>query len=228
MPSPAHRNEVPERLDDALRTGTRALHAMVERAGVMPALLGGRIDRPTYCRLLRNLAAIYGALETALGRHRAQPRLAALALPGLARAPALADDLAVLHGPDWYDALPVQPAALRYVARLQDLERAAPERLAAHAYVRYLGDLSGGRMLRAIVAPSLGLDAAAGMRFYDFGDPDGAPALARQFRAGLRAVPIDAAGIDALVREAQWSFACHGEMFEEIMAAAAMAMAPRP
>lgn len=221
MPEPVHRDARPEPLDEALRTRTRDLHRMVERTGVMPVLLGGRVDRSTYCRLLRNLFAIYGALERALQRHAGHPHLQPLALPGLARAPGIAEDLAVLHGPGWPHELPVLPAAQRYVARLEELERSAPARLAAHAYVRYLGDLSGGRLLRGIVGRSLGLGVDAGMRFYDFGDPDQAPAMAEQFRAGLRAIPADAAAAAELVREARWGFACHGEMFAQILTAPA-------
>lgn len=212
------------RLRAALRLQTQALHAQVERSGVMQALLRGRLDRTAYSALLRNLHAVYGPLEAALARHAAHPRLAPLALPGLAREQALADDLAVLHGACWQGELAVHAAAQAYARRLRELDATAPGLLLAHAYVRYLGDLSGGQILRRIVAGQLGIEGADGVHFYDFGNPDGASALARRFRAGLDAVPIDDAGIAEQVAEAQWSFTLHGRLFEEIQAAGAHAV----
>ncbi len=207
------------RLSEALREGTRDLHTEIERTGFMQALLRGRIDRATYCALLRNLQEIYGALEAALARHGAHPWIAPVMLAGLPRAALLAQDLAVLHGAHWQDDLDLVPGARQYVWRLDELEIAAPGRLLAHAYVRYLGDLSGGQILRRIVAASLGLAGTSGTGFYAFGSPEEVAALARRFRAGLDAVVLDAAGVQALVAEARRSFALHRPLFEELMPA---------
>ena len=106
-------------LADRLKHETRALHAAAERSSLMGALLGGQVDRPTYCALLRNLAAIYAALEPALLRHAADPLLAPVHAPALHRSAALARDLALLHGAGWADDIALQPATLAYVARLQ-------------------------------------------------------------------------------------------------------------
>jgi len=208
---------VQDHLAQALRTRTRQLHTEVERSGVMHALLRGRIDRPSYCLLLRNLHDIYRALEGALERHASLPTIAPILLPGLARRETLAEDLLSLHGAAWKTDLPVLPAAQGYVARLAAAEREAPGHLLAHAYVRYLGDLSGGQILRRIVAQSLGLEGAEGTRFYTFGEPDQAPGLAQRFRAGLDAIKVDGAAINALVVEAQWGFAQHGRLFRQVL-----------
>ena len=56
----------------------------------MAALLHGRLDRRGYRLLLRNLEAIYAALESALQRHAAHPAaLARFDFAALARTPAL-------------------------------------------------------------------------------------------------------------------------------------------
>lgn len=199
-----------------LRSATHALHAQVERSGVMQSLLRGRIDRISYCLLLRNLHALYAALEAGLARHAGDPRIAPVLLPGIARATALAEDLAALHGSGWAQTLPLMPAAQAYAQRLRQLAADAPELLVAHAYVRYLGDLSGGQVLRRIVARSLDLTDAAGTHFYAFGDPDDAAAMARQFRAGLDTAVRGRAAQAALVAEACWGFTEHGRLFAEI------------
>jgi heme oxygenase len=202
---------------DRLRTATAALHAAAERAGIMRALLGGRLGQGAYCGLLRNLYEIYAALETALDRHAAHPRLVPLMLPGLARRMALAADLRALHGERWPVEIGTAAATARYVERLRELEASRPGLLVAHAYVRYLGDLSGGQILRRIVAESLRLERGNGTAFYDFGDEAGA--LAERFRAGLDAIgPAEPEAGDILA-EAERAFALHITLFDELAAA---------
>jgi heme oxygenase len=62
-------------------------------------------------------------------------------------------------------------AFVEYVTHLQALSDSAdPSLLLAHTYVRYLGDLSGGRVIRHRVAKAYGIDMASGegVKFYDF------------------------------------------------------------
>jgi heme oxygenase len=201
---------------DRLRRETRQLHAEVERAGIMRPLLRGELGRPGYCGLLRNLHEIYCALEGALRRHATKPDVAPIVLPELFRTDALREDLAVLHGEHWPRLLPV-PATRRYVARLHEIEHGDAALLVAHAYVRYLGDLSGGVIVRGIVAGSLGLGSGPGLRFYDFGGEHGARQLAERLRRGIDAA-CSAASIDAVVAEAQDAFRLHARLFEELAA----------
>ena len=208
-----------------LRKATQDLHRQVEGAGIMPALLRGQLDLPTYCALLRNLHAIYAALEAALIRHAGHPDVAPVFFPALFRLAALADDLSVLHGKPWAQDLALQTATLRYVARLQALEASHPEWLAAHAYVRYLGDLSGGQMLGQIVSELFQLDADVGTHFYDFGGPESVASHQSVFRAGLSAIAADEARIGELVAEASMAFELHRELFVELAAPASAAIA---
>jgi len=211
---------VPSILARALRERTRALHTQAERSGLMQSLLRGEVDRAGYCALLRNLYEIYSALEAALVQHRSHAWIAPLALTGLARTPALAADLQALHGEGWADALPVRTATRGYVERIHAIERRSPGLLAAHAYVRYLGDLSGGQVLRGTVCRCLGLSGEQGMAFYNFGVPEAAQWLRQHFRQGLGAIQADSEGVEQLVAEAQWSFRAHAELF--------LQLAPRP
>ncbi len=203
-------------LAERLKSETRALHVGVERSAFMGRLLRGSLARPAYCALLRNLHSIYAALEPAMERHLANPVIAPLVLPGLWRALPLEHDLAALHGPDWRAAFPVAAATRAYVERLHELERTRPALLAAHAYVRYLGDLSGGQVLRGIVSRSIaGADAGA-VAFYDFGDDERTLGLKRSFRSGIESIAVDEGGVSALVDEAAAAFVRHGQLFEEL------------
>lgn len=195
-----------------LRAETSALHTAAERSPFMAELLAGRLDRPAYAALLSNLLLLYQVLESALMRHAGHPAIAPLGCAALARTSALCEDLASLAGLASI-ALP-QAAADRYVARLRELEATRPESLVAHAYVRYLGDLSGGQMLRRVVARSPRLGASVGTAFYDFGDASTVAAHARRFRDGLDRAPI--VDVDAVVAEAKLAFEWHRVLFDQL------------
>lgn len=209
----------PAGLPERLRLETRALHTATERSGAMAALLAGRLPRAGYVALLRSLHALYAALEAALpaGGPAPHPALGALCRvlpPG--RAAALADDLCVLHGPDWQDAIAPMPAALAYAQRLQSQAREASPQLAAHAYVRYLGDLHGGQVLQRLVRRHFDLDGEAGTRFFDFGPEPQVLALRLALRDALGRLPLQADETEAVVDEACWAFRQHQRLFEEL------------
>ena len=209
-------------LAEDLKAQTRALHTELERSALMVSLLRGEMKRAPYCALLRNLHAIYEALELALQTQAGQRGVSAVYFPALFRRQALADDLRVLHGPGWQGDIPLRRAALDYAIHLNRLAANRPIHLVAHAYVRYLGDLSGGQILSRIVASSLGLADLRGTRFYDFGGPADVAARVGEFRAGLaRVVDSDsdtdaAAEAAAIVAEAILAFQLHQRLFSEL------------
>lgn len=203
-------------LAERLKTETRALHTSAERSTFMAVLLRGRMERPAYCALLRNLHGIYAVLEPALEQHAQHPVIAPVHLPALWRGPALEHDLDVLHGAGWLVDLPLLSAALDYTQRLRELGAARPALLLAHAYVRYLGDLSGGQMMGGIVARTLPAQDARAVAFYDFGDAQRTYELTLAFRAGLGSVVADAALTDELVHEARQAFEWHRRLFDEL------------
>jgi len=203
-------------LAERLRDTTRPLHAEVERSGIMVPLLRGKVSRTAYAGLLRNLHAIYAALEAGLEQHAAHPAIAPWFERRLFRTAALADDLARVHGPRWSEEIVLVDAAWQYAAHLRQLTQAQPQALAAHAYVRYLGDLSGGQVLARVVTGMFGLRAGGGVRFYDFGTPAETRQLAQDLRSGLNRLPVDDATAQALLDEACAAFVRHKHLFEQL------------
>lgn len=201
-------------LAQQLRAGTRDLHTQAERSGAMRALLGGQLQRASYCEMLRNFHAIYAALEPALDRNLAHPLIAAIHDPQLYRRAAIEADLQSLFGDHWPASLPLTKAGHEYVDHLQR-NATDPECLLAQAYVRYLGDLSGGQMLQKIVRESMKLGDAAGTAFYRF-DFTPATTLAQRFRTGLDAAPVSDEAAERIVEEARWAFSQHVRLFEEL------------
>jgi heme oxygenase len=203
-------------LAEQLKSGTAALHRRVERSAFMSRLLGGQIEPAAYVTLLHNLRAVYGALEPALLGQSADPAIAPVVLPELFRCRALDQDIRVLAGSQAEARAELKPAALQYVARLQELDDTAPVLLVAHAYVRYLGDLNGGQALRRVVARGLGLQGSTGTTFYDFGDDARRRQLIERFRDGLARVAEQTPDVDAIVAEAVSAFERHEALFDQL------------
>ncbi|TFK24927.1 heme oxygenase-like protein [Coprinopsis marcescibilis] len=167
-----------------LRESTHEAHDAVATSKGAKLLLSGTLAREEYVRYLMMLWHIYDAIERALDKHASHPVLEPTYNPTLlARAPALSADIAHLLDVDegsWRThpiyrelATPSLPDPLAaYVARIEELAGGGvdPSPLLAHAYVRYLGDLSGGQSMRHILAKAYGLDEAEGLgiEFYAF------------------------------------------------------------
>lgn len=204
----------PTALSDALRTSTRPLHTQAERTGVMAALLRGALDLAGYARLLAALHAVYTALEEELEAHADDAVLAHLRNPGFARRGALESDLAVLTRLGVAPAT-VAPDAAAYAEHLHQLGRKQPALLLAHAWLRYLGDLNGGRVLERIVRDKLGVPSDA-MAFYHFPSLADPMAAAVAWRVALDSAPVSAELQLALVAEARAGFTRHIELFRAL------------
>ena len=200
-----------------LRAETSALHRQAESTLFMQQLLGGRLDRSSYCLLLRNLEPLYSDLEQGLSLHAGDAAVAPVYLPEMFRTRTLQLDLQALYGSTWAQDFDVMPSVLVYTERLRELGVSSPALLSAHAYVRYLGDLSGGQMLRDIVVRSLQLaPPGKGTAFYEFGPPSEVAGLALALRSGLNEVARDEAGQEAIVAESKWAFEMHCRLFDEL------------
>jgi len=203
-------------LSEYLREGTADVHREAERSAFVSRFATGTLDRDTYSRHLLALHGVYAALEDALERRRDDPRLGEFHLPELWRRPAIEEDLEFLRGRGWRAEPPV-PAAEEYAAHIAALGGTQPLRLVSHAYVRYLGDLSGGQVLRRLAAKLLVLDGA-GLRFYDFPEIPDATAFKADLRRRLDALPLDAGEREALLDEARTAFRFNGKVFEQLVA----------
>ena len=98
------------------------------------------------------------------------PCVQALDYPTLRRLPALEEDMAYFHGPQWRESVAPSTATKKYAARIREVATDAPYLLVAHMYTRYLGDLFGGQMMGGMARRSMGLEEAKGTAFYEFDD----------------------------------------------------------
>jgi heme oxygenase (biliverdin-producing, ferredoxin) len=188
----------------ALYLGTRTLHTEAERSGIIRDLLRGQASREGYVAYLRNLVPAYEELELGLQRHRETPALAGLATFRLDRAPTIKADLTALCGNDWAD-IPLLDEGSAYGDRIAETAAGDGSRLIAHAYARYLGDLSGGQILQRLLAKSPGLSPAQ-LTFYDFPRFADLASLKSGYRDALVRAGVLAADPQGIIEEGATAF----------------------
>jgi heme oxygenase (biliverdin-producing, ferredoxin) len=205
-------------LAERLRAATGALHRKAERSGIVGDLLKNKGSQRGYALLIRNLLPVYQNMERGLERHRYSLGVRAIAQP-LYRSAALLSDVISLYGPEWELALPLLPAGDRYAHFAAEAGLGDGSRLIAHAYVRYLGDLSGGQILKRLLSKSLALHADC-LTFYDFPEIDDLSQYKTEYRnafdlAGMELGPDAFADV---VEEAQQVFCRNIELSEDVNA----------
>lgn len=131
-----------------LKRATDRAHRDAERSTFITRLMDGSESAQAYARLIAQYLPLYRALEEAIVAVRAQHPVSAFYDPRLERSAALRRDLLALGADPSADPL---PATAAYVERLRSLTPNEPVRLLAHHYLRYLGDLSGGQVIRTLV-----------------------------------------------------------------------------
>ena len=198
-------NSLPVSVVTALYLRTKALHLEAERTGIIRDLLRGEANLEGYILLLRNLLPAYQAMEDGLERHRGSREFAALANFRLDRAPALESDLVALCGKSWKRDIPLLSAGEIYARRIAKVAEGDGARLIAHAYTRYLGDLSGGQILQRLLKRSLALKPAE-LTFYDFPQFADLAALKADYRNVLDEACAFAADPQVIIEEGAIAF----------------------
>lgn len=204
-----------------LRESSHEQHVEAETSAFMRGLLGGRLGLPAYRRYTEQLWFIYRALEGVSGHLTGDPVAGPFIRPELARTGALERDLDHLHdGGDWRAALAPLPATESYAARVMEVARDWPGGYVAHHYTRYLGDLSGGQVIRATAEKFQGLGRKGdGVRFYVFEDIANPAAYKRDYRARLDSLPVDGPEKLRIVDECKRAFALNSAVFDDLAAA---------
>jgi len=136
----------------------------------------------------------------------------------LDRAPAIEADLTALCGDAWQQDIPLLAAGDNYARRINEAARGNGARLIAHAYTRYLGDLSGGLILQRLLARSLELQPAE-LSFYDFPRYPDLAALKAAYREALDRAGTLAGEPEAVVEEGALAFTLNIDLSCSVQAA---------
>lgn len=203
-------------LASKLREGTKKSHSMAENTGFVACFLKGTVEPTSYRKLVANLYFVYSAMEEEMQRHREHPLLSQLYFPELNRKASLEQDLTYYFGQNWKEQVAPSASAQDYVARIREVSNENPELLVSHLYTRYLGDLSGGQILKKIAQNAMNLSDGQGTSFYEFEQIPDEKAFKVMYRDRLDSLPVDEATADRIVDEANAAFGMNMAMFKEL------------
>ena len=203
-------------LASQLREGTKKAHTMAENTGFVTCFLKGVVDKSSYRKLVADLYFVYCAMEEEIGKLKSHPVVGPIASDALNRRSSLEADLEFYFGSDWRSTVQPTSAAQEYVARLHQVAQETPELLVGHHYTRYIGDLSGGVILKNIAQKAMNLGDHEGLRFYEFDAIPDEKVFKAAYRQSLDALPIDQAMADQIVAEANHAFHLNMTMFQEL------------
>ncbi|NJK35532.1 MAG: heme oxygenase [Oscillatoriales cyanobacterium SM2_2_1] len=198
-----------------LREGTQKSHSAAEGTDFIRCFLRGVVDKASYRLLVANLYFVYSALEEEITRHRHHPVLGQLFFEELWRQKSLELDLLYYFGSDWRHCVQPSLACQKYLQRIRDLSAESPELLVAHAYTRYMGDLSGGQILKKIAREAMAL-TDGGTSFYEFEAIRNQGEFKKQYRQAIDGLPVNEDLAIKIVDEANFAFHLNMEMFREL------------
>jgi heme oxygenase len=179
-----------------IREATKEQHRQAEQQQFVKTLMSGEIHPKLYAIFLYNLSHCYAALEK-----WSQYQGLLDSLPNITRAEKLAHDCQDL----WVRITPqpnVTDSTKRYIEHIDSIRR-EPAKLFAHVYVRYLGDLYGGQMIKA--------KTPGANTYLDF---DNTKELIQTIRETISSYTETDA--DAVIAEAKICFEYATELFKEM------------
>jgi len=198
-----------------IKEGTKKSHSAAENTAFVKSFLRGVVSKDSYKVLVADLYFVYTAIEEDFRIFKNDPVIGKLYLPELERVNSLERDLRYYYGPMWRSLIQPTEACQRYVDRIHEVAKTEPELLVGHHYTRYLGDLSGGQILKNIAEKAMNLNGE-GLYFYEFDKIDNAKEYKTKYRSILDELPLTEAQQNAIIVEANWAFRLNMHMFDQL------------
>ncbi|WP_067703934.1 heme oxygenase (biliverdin-producing) [Nocardia jejuensis] len=200
-----------------VRTATEQQHSEAEHSTFMRDMLGGQLGVQAFYRYTGQLWFVYEALEKHSAALASDPVAGPFVRPELDRLASLEADLAYLGGANWREDLVPLPATAAYAERIEECAQQWPAGYVVHHYTRYLGDLSGGQVIRGTAEKLWDLPKKGdGVRFYVFEAISNPAAFKREYRESLDRLPIEGAELERVLDEARRAFTLNTDLFQAL------------
>ena len=154
-------------------------------------------------------------MEEVVRRLKDHPVVGKKNLPELERVNNLERDLRYYYGRMSRALIKPTEACNRYCDRITEVSKSEPELLVGHHYTRYLGDLSGGQILKNIAEKAMNLNGE-GLYFYQFDKIDNTKEYKTKYRSILDELPLTESQQNAIIVEANWAFRLNMHMFDQL------------
>ena len=200
-----------------IKEGTKKSHSAAENTKFVAGFLRGVVDPEKYRKLITNFYYVYDTMEQRIAETK-DPLAEILQAwsADLNRTTSLEQDLRYFYGPMWRGELEPSEACNTYCYRLNEIAEKDPYLLIAHHYTRYIGDLSGGQILKGIAEKALQPTGGQGLSFYEFPRIEDSKVWKTNYREVLDTLKLDDYMKDALIEEANYAFKLNMDLFDEV------------
>uniref|UniRef100_A0A3Q1GJ63 heme oxygenase (biliverdin-producing) n=1 Tax=Acanthochromis polyacanthus TaxID=80966 RepID=A0A3Q1GJ63_9TELE len=208
----------PTDLSELLAEGTKDSHEKAENCQFVKDFLRGRIQRELFKRGTAALYFVYSAMEEEIEKNKDHPLIAPIYFPTeLHRREALGRDLEYFYGEDWESQISLTAGTKPYVDRIYEVGEKDPVLLVAHSYTRYMGDLSGGQILKKVAQRALKLPSTGeGLNFYQFEGIHSHKGFKQLYRSRMNELELDSETKERLVDESNRAFGFNMMVFTEL------------
>ncbi len=207
---------ISKKLSEYLREETKNVHFKAEKVEFIQRFFRGTIDIESYKKLLIALYFIYDVLEIELHLNRTNQFIEPIYFKELIRKPLILVDLEFYAKGFKINEMIQSHATAKYVNRFKTISVEKPELLIAHSYVRYLGDLSGGQILKNVIKKSFNLETNLGTAFYNFDEIENISAFKENYRSALDKLDFNDIQKNEITEEAILAFELNINVFEEL------------
>ena len=202
-------------LSKQIKEGTKKSHTMAENTGFITCFLKGVVEKQSYIKLMSDLYHVYSSMEEEIEKYKNDLMVSKIYYPELFRKESIEKDLQYYLGDNWKSQVTQTNSCKEYVARIKEVSISSPMLLISHHYTRYIGDLSGGQVLKGIAQTALKVNDDA-MNFYMFKDIPDEKQFKNNYRSALDSLPLSQTQIDLIVAEANNAFKYNMKVFNEI------------
>lgn len=202
----------PPSLSGEVASRTKAAHDRTESRPFMSELMAGALSVRSYVAYLAALAPVYEELEHQLRSTKGEASISLFDHRRLDRHDRICSDLRGFG--QHVDKITPSPVTRAYV----DVIRSAavsPQRLIAHHYTRYLGDLAGGQVIARCMSQHYDVPETL-LSFYDFSDLGDVVHYRRRYKSLLDLVPWSAGEKREFIDEVSKVFDLNASLFDEL------------
>ncbi len=208
--------ETKEKFSVRLRKSVWNLHSMADSSSLTQDIKEAKTTVEDMKKITASLFYIYKALEEEIEKNKNERGVKDIYFKELFRVPNLIKDLEFYFGKNYEDIIYPTVATQLYVSRIKLASSFKPYLLIAHSYVRYMGDLSGGQMIKEMIKESLGLSSNEGVMFYEFEDIENPTEFKKLYRERLDNLDLSEEELQDIMKEANIAFLHNINLFREI------------
>lgn len=178
-------------------------------------LMAGNLDKNAYIQWIIGLLPIYKTLETGMKANRDKYSIYLFDHRRLDRTERIESDLAFWRVDPYTAESPLAEAEFYHETVQAAVDSGSPQRILAHHYTRYMGDMIGGQVISRQLQKMYGM-APEGISFYDFSDIGDIYHYRKTYKSLYDLIPWDNDERDEFIAEAKRAYAANSAFFEAL------------